>query len=112
MSLVHYVFPNVSLSGGHKDTIQLSRLFPGSSVNESTTVQHQYFYQPMEGDMLDVAESKRLVYEEVVRDEDCRTIFTIGESLHAMQSMDLVFGRNEPANQAFHLNVERMTRAD
>ena len=30
MSLVHYIFPNVSISGGHGDTIQLSRLLPGA----------------------------------------------------------------------------------
>ena len=98
------------LGGGHKDTIQLSRLFPGTSVDSSTTVQHQYFYEPVEGPMIETAESKRQVYEQVVRDEDCRTIFTIGESLPAMQSMDFVFGRNEPANQAFHRTVDEMTR--
>ncbi len=108
MSLVHYIFPNVSISGGHKDTIQLSRLFPGPDVGESTTVQHQYFYEPMTDDMLARAEEKRLVYEQVVRDEDCATIFTINDALPALARQQLVFGRNEPANQAFHRTVREL----
>ena len=110
MSLVHYVFPNVSISGGHKDTIQLSRLFPGPGVGESTTVQHQYFYEPMTDAMLARAEEKRQVYEQVVRDEDCATIFTINDALPAVAREHFVFGRNEPGNQAFHRTVRRLTR--
>jgi len=106
-SLVHYIFPNVSISGGHGDTIQLSRLFPGPGVNESTTVQHQYFRQPVEGDMVAVAEEKRQVYEQVVRDEDCATIFGISEALPVMAQSPVVFGRNEPANQSMHRFIER-----
>ena len=107
LSLVHYIFPNVSISGGHGDTIQLSRLFPGPEVHQSTTIQHQYFRQPLEGDMLTVAEEKRQVYEQVVRDEDCATIFGIGGALPAMQRSPIVFGRNEPANQAMHRYIEQ-----
>ena len=59
MSLVHFVFPNVSISGGHGDTLMLSRLFPGPTVRESTTVQHQYFRVPVEGEMVEKAEEKR-----------------------------------------------------
>ena len=112
LSLVHYVFPNVSISGGHGGTIQLSRLFPGPEVQQSTTVQHQYFRQPVEGHMLEVAEDKRLTYEAVVRDEDCATIFTISDALPAMHEMPIIFGRNEPANQNLHRVVEQMTLGD
>ncbi|MCP5180518.1 MAG: aromatic ring-hydroxylating dioxygenase subunit alpha [Pseudomonadales bacterium] len=109
MSLVHYIFPNVSISGGHKDTIQLSRLFPGPGVTESTTVQHQYFYEPVEGEMAKVAEAKRITYEQVVRDEDCSTIFTINEALPAMTQVPFLFGRNEPGNQSLHRTIAAMT---
>ncbi len=109
MSLVHYIFPNVSISGGHKDTIQLSRLLPGPGVGESTTVQHQYFYEPMTDAMLARAEEKRQVYEQVVRDEDCATIFTINEALPAVAREHFVFGRNEPGNQAFHRTIRALT---
>lgn len=112
MSLVHYIFPNVSISGGHGDTIQLSRLHPGPGVNESTTVQYQYFREPVVGDMLEVAETKRAVYEQVVRDEDCETIFTISDALDAMSGTSpIVFGRNEPANQHLHRVISEMTDA-
>lgn len=108
LSLVHYIFPNVSISGGHGDTVQLSRLFPGAEVDESVTVQHQYFRQPIEGDMVALAEEKRQVYEQVVRDEDCATIFGISEALPAMAQSPVVFGRNEPANQNMHRYIERV----
>ncbi len=109
LSLVHYIYPNVSISGGHGDTIQLSRLFPGPKVHQSTTIQHQYFRSPLEGEMIDVAEEKRIVYEQVVRDEDCSTIFTISEALPAMQDSPIVFGRNEMANQHLHQTIAEMT---
>ncbi len=111
MSLVHYIFPNVSISGGHKDTVQLSRLLPGPGVAESTAVQHHYFYEPMSDAMLARAEEKRQVYEQVVRDEDCATIFTINNGLPSVQQGHFVFGRNEPGNQAFHRTVQAMTGA-
>lgn len=109
MSLVHYVFPNVSLSGGHGDTVQLSRLFPGPTVDRSLTAQHQYFREPVEGDMVAVAEAKRVTYEQVVRDEDCATIFAIGDALPAIGDGHIVFGRNEPGNQHLHETISRLT---
>ena len=109
MSLVHYIFPNVSISGGHGATLMLSRLFPGSTVDQSTTVQHQYFREPVEGDMIATAEQKRLTYEQVVRDEDCATIFGISDALAAMDDSPIVFGRNEPGNQRLHGFVQEAT---
>jgi phenylpropionate dioxygenase-like ring-hydroxylating dioxygenase large terminal subunit len=109
MSLVHYIFPNVSISGGHGDTIQLSRLFPGPTVDRSLTAQHQYFRYPVDGDMVEIAEAKRLVYEQVVRDEDCATIFGISNSLAAIGDGHVLFGRNEPANHHLHRTIAKMT---
>lgn len=109
MSLVHYIFPNVSISGGHDRSIQLSRLFPGPAVHQSTTLQHQYFREPVEGEMVAAAEAKRAVYEQVVRDEDCDTIFTISDALDAMDDIPVVFGRNEPGNQHFHRMVDELS---
>ena len=109
MSLVHFVFPNVSMSGGHGDTLMLSRLFPGPTVAESTTVQHHYFRQPVEGALAERAEERRQTYERVVRDEDCATIFGISDALGAMDHSPIVFGRNEPANQRLHQFVSEVT---
>lgn len=109
MSLVHYVFPNVSISGGHGDTVQLSRLFPGATVDRSTTTQHQYFREPVVGEMERIAEEKRLVYEAVVRDEDCATIFGISSALPAIGDSHFLFGRNEPGNQHLHETIAQLT---
>jgi nitrite reductase/ring-hydroxylating ferredoxin subunit len=110
MSLVHYVFPNVSISGGHHDTLMMSRLLPGPTSDRSTTLQFQFYREPIVGDMVDVAEAKRLTYESVVRDEDCATIFGIGAALDAVGDGHFIFGRNEPANQHLHQTIASMTR--
>ena len=110
MSLVHYVFPNVSLSGGHGDTLMLSRLFPGPTVDRSLTIQHQYYREPVVGDRVRVAEEKRQRYEAVVRDEDAATIFGIEQALSALGDQPILFGRNEPANQRLHETIAALTR--
>jgi phenylpropionate dioxygenase-like ring-hydroxylating dioxygenase large terminal subunit len=112
LSLVHYVFPNVSISGGHGDTLMMSRLLPGPTPDTSTTLQFQFYRQPVEGDLVEVAEAKRQTYEAVVRDEDCATIFQIGAALPAMGDRHFVFGRNEPANQLLHRTIAEMTRPE
>src|SRR5262245_36453866 len=67
MSLVHYIFPNVSISGGHGDTLMLSKLLPGPGVDQSTTVQFQYYREPIVDELVAIAEAKRKTYEAVVR---------------------------------------------
>ncbi len=109
MSLVHYVFPNVSLSGGHGDTAMLSRLLPGPTVGESTTIQHQYFRKPLDQAGLQSAEEKRLAYEKVVREEDYATVFSIGASLDALGEEPILYGRNELGNQHLHRTVQSLT---
>jgi nitrite reductase/ring-hydroxylating ferredoxin subunit len=110
MSLVHYVFPNVSISGGHGDTLMLSKLLPGPTVDRSTTVQFQYYREPVEGDLVAVAEEKRTTYEAVVRDEDCATIFGINDALGAIGDGHVVFGRNESGNQHLHDTIRSLTK--
>jgi hypothetical protein len=102
---VHYVFPNVSISGGHGDTVMVSKLLPGPTVDRSTTVQFQYYREPVVGDRVPAAEEKRLTYMAVVRDEDCATIFGINEALDAIGDGHFLFGRNEPANQQLHRTI-------
>ncbi len=109
MSIVHYIFPNVSISGGHGDTVMVSKLLPGHDADRSTTVQFQYYREPVVGDLVAVAEEKRRTYESVVRDEDCATIFGINDSLTGMGDGNFVFGRNEPGNQHLHRTVAELT---
>jgi len=110
MSLVHYIFPNVSISGGHGDTLMLSKLLPGPTVDRSTTVQFQYYREPVEGALVSIAEKKRTTYEAVVRDEDCATIFGINGAIGAIGDGHVLFGRNESGNQHLHDTIRAMTR--
>lgn len=110
MSLVHYVFPNVSISGGLGDSLMLSKLLPGPTVDRSTTLQFQYYREPVEGALVEVAEEKRATYEAVVRDEDCATIFGINDALGAIGDGHVVFGRNESGNQHLHRTIRSLTR--
>lgn len=109
MSLVHFVFPNISISGGQGDALMLSRLLPGPTVDRSTTVQHQYFREPVAGEAVAIAEARRLNYEQVVRDEDYATTFGISAALPAMDGSPVLFGRNEPGNQNLHRHIAQMT---
>jgi phenylpropionate dioxygenase-like ring-hydroxylating dioxygenase large terminal subunit len=110
MSLVHYVFPNVSISGGLGDSLMLSKLLPGPTVERSTTLQFQYYREPVEGTLVEVAEEKRATYEAVVRDEDCATIFGINDALGAIGDGHVVFGRNESGNQHLHHTIRALTQ--
>ncbi len=109
MSLVHFVFPNISISGGQGDALMLSRLLPGPTVAQSTTIQHQYFREPVTEETVAMAEARRLNYEQVVRDEDYATTFGISAALAAMDGSPVLFGRNEPGNQNLHRHIAQMT---
>jgi len=109
MSMVHFVFPNVSISGGHGDAVMLSRLVPGPTPDRSRTFQYQYFREPVEGDaMLAKAEQRRQAYERVVRDEDYATGFGIAAGLAGLGDDHFRFGRNEPGNQHLHQCIDAL----
>ena len=78
-------------------------------MDQSVTIQHQYFRAPVEGPLVGLAESRRQTYEQVVRDEDYATTFGISAALPAMDDSPVVFGRNEPGNQNLHRHVAGMT---
>jgi phenylpropionate dioxygenase-like ring-hydroxylating dioxygenase large terminal subunit len=109
MSLVHFIFPNVSISGAHGDTAMLSRLLPGPTPDRSTTIQYQYFRKPLDEAGLADAEQKRITYETVVRTEDYATVSSIGASLGALGDAPVLFGRNELGNQHLHRTIARYT---
>lgn len=108
-SIVHYVFPNVSIAGGIGDALMLSKLLPGPTVDRSVTIQHQYFREPVVGDRVAVAEERRRIYEAVVRDEDYATIGAIGDALEGIGDGHFTFGRNESGNQNIHRHIARLT---
>ena len=82
MSMVHYLFPNVSISGQPGRPLMISRLLPGPTPDRSTTAQYHYYRQPVEGDeAVATAEARRLLYAEVTGDEDFVTGFKINRGL-------------------------------
>lgn len=104
-SLVHFVFPNISISGHPTASLMVSRMFPGPTVRESTVVQYQYFREPLVTDQATrEAEAKRQRYADVTYDEDFVTVMGIGRRFDALAAAGDVFrfGRNEVGNQNLH----------
>jgi phenylpropionate dioxygenase-like ring-hydroxylating dioxygenase large terminal subunit len=104
-SLIHYVFPNVSISGHPTTGLMVSRMFPGPTVGECTIVQYQYFREPIVDDAaVAEAEAKRQKYADVTYQEDFLTVLGIGRRVPALADGGDVFrfGRNEMGNHNFH----------
>jgi phenylpropionate dioxygenase-like ring-hydroxylating dioxygenase large terminal subunit len=111
-SLVHYVFPNVSISGHPDRSLMFSRIFPGPTVGESTVIQYQYFRAPLEDDAaLANAEAKRQLYADVTADEDFATVVNVTRRVGVLAEAGEVFrfGRNEMGNQNLHRWIHRLT---
>jgi phenylpropionate dioxygenase-like ring-hydroxylating dioxygenase large terminal subunit len=109
MSMVHYLFPNVSISGQPGRPLMVSRLLPGPTPDRSTTAQYHYYRQPVEGDeAVATAEARRLLYAQVTGDEDFVTGFKINRGLGAMADDHIRFGRNERGNQNLHTWIDRL----
>jgi phenylpropionate dioxygenase-like ring-hydroxylating dioxygenase large terminal subunit len=109
MSMVHYLFPNVSISGQPGRPLMISRLLPGPTPDRSTTAQYHYYRQPIEGDeAVATAEARRLLYAQVTGEEDFVTGFKINRGLGAMADDHIRFGRNERGNQNLHTWIDRL----
>ena len=109
MSMVHYLFPNVSISGQPGRPLMVSRLLPGPTPDRSTTAQYHYYRQPVEGDeAVATAEARRLLYAQVTGEEDFVTGFKINRGLGAMADDHIRFGRNERGNQNLHTWIDRL----
>lgn len=113
MSLVHYVFPNISLSGQPGRPMMMSRMLPGPTVDRSTVMQYHYSRTPIDTDAArEEMEARRVMYTAVTRDEDFATVLGINGSLSAIADESFLFGRNETGNQNLHTWVDRLTGAD
>jgi len=109
MSMVHYLFPNLSISGQPNRPLMASRLLPGPTPDRSQTVQYHYYRQPVEGDeAVATAEARRLLYAQVTGQEDFVTGFKINRSLGAMADDHIRFGRNERGNQNLHTWIDKL----
>jgi phenylpropionate dioxygenase-like ring-hydroxylating dioxygenase large terminal subunit len=110
-SLVHYIFPNVSISGHPTGGLMVSRLFPGPTVGECTVIQYQYFREPLSGQAaIDDAEAKRQRYADVTYQEDFLTVIDVTRRVDALaaQGESFRFGRNEMGNQNLHTWVAKL----
>jgi phenylpropionate dioxygenase-like ring-hydroxylating dioxygenase large terminal subunit len=110
-SLVHYLFPNISVSGHPTTGLMVSRIFPGPTVDECTVVQYQYFREPISDDeAVAEAEAKRQKYADVTYQEDFLTVLGIGRRVAALAEAGDVFrfGRNEMGNQNLHAWLARL----
>jgi phenylpropionate dioxygenase-like ring-hydroxylating dioxygenase large terminal subunit len=109
MSLVHFVFPNISISGLPGSGLMLSRIFPGDSPQHSTVEQFQYFREPLvTADQIAEADAKRDLYYAVTRDEDFSTVIQVTNALNAIPSDVFRYGRNEQGNQNLHRWVDTL----
>ena len=109
MSLVHYVFPNVSISGLPGSGLMLSRIYPGATPSCSTVEQFQYFREPMlTEEQISEADTKRELYYAVTRDEDFATVLQVTAATSASPDDVFRFGRNEQGNQNLHRWVEAL----
>ncbi len=110
MSLVHYIFPNISISGLPGHGLMVSRILPGDSVDSCRVEQFQYFREPMstEAQIAD-ADAKRELYFAVTRDEDFSTVKEVTVAAAAIGNDVFRFGRNEPGNQNLHRWVDALS---
>ncbi len=110
MSLVHYIFPNISISGLPGHGLMLSRILPGDAVNTCRVEQFQYFREPMTTDaQIADADAKRELYFAVTRDEDFSTVKEVTVAAMAIGNDVFRFGRNEVGNQNLHRWVDAIS---
>ncbi len=103
MSLVHYIFPNISISGLPGHGLMVSRILPGPTVDRCTVEQFQYFRQPMVSESeIEAANRKRDYYFAVTRDEDFATVMEVTAAAGAIGDDVFRYGRNEVGNQNVH----------
>lgn len=110
-SLVHFVFPNVSISGHPHRSLMFSRIFPGATPGSCTVVQYQYFREPLDTDAKRAdAEAKRQTYRDVTYEEDFLTVMDVTRRVDALADagQTITFGRNEMGNQNLHTWLDRL----
>jgi phenylpropionate dioxygenase-like ring-hydroxylating dioxygenase large terminal subunit len=109
MSLVHFVFPNVSFSGLPGGGVMFSRIYPGPLHDRCTVAQFQYFREPMtSAEQIAQADTKRELYLAVTRDEDFATVIQITDAMGAIPNDVIRYGRNEPGNQNLHRWITKL----
>ena len=107
------IFPHVSIAdfdAGGK-LYMVSQLFPGSTPDESLTVQNFLATSAPDAQRQAQIDKTMQFLEHVVRDEDYYTGKRIQKAVKTGAKSECLFGRNEAGGQRFHRWVERLIQA-
>lgn len=106
---IYVAFPNLSIAGTWQDHCSVSQIFPGPTVDTSTTVQTILTRNPIRTDEeRRAAEAFSDLIERGIRDEDYKTGFGVQAGLRSEANTHFVFGRNEIAVQHLHRWIDRL----
>jgi carnitine monooxygenase subunit len=108
LSLVHTVFPHLSIAGNGADALMVSQLSPGPTPDRSRTIQTHVLRRGATDADRAAARRRADFLERVVVDEDYRTGLGIQRGLASGANHEFVFGCNEPGNQRFHQWVAKL----
>ncbi len=104
ITCVFQVFPNVALTLS-PEGILINQVFPGATVDTSTTVQTHYSRIPITDEHRSTLEWRASMVRDVVRDDDYWMTASITEGLASGANRHLTFGRNEPGLAHFHQSL-------
>ena len=108
ISLVHTVFPHVSVAGNGGHGMMISCLIPGPTPDRSRTIQTHVVAAGASAEERAKTMKQADFLEWVVNEEDYETGFGIQAALASGANTDFLFGRNEPGNQCFHAWVDKL----
>jgi phenylpropionate dioxygenase-like ring-hydroxylating dioxygenase large terminal subunit len=102
------VFPHISIADFDAEgkLFMISQLFPGTTLDTSTTIQNFLAVDEPSPETQKVIEEQMAFLFKVVRDEDYAMGKRIQRTLEAGSARDVLFGRNELGGQRFHRWVD------
>lgn len=108
------IFPHISIAdfdAGGK-LYMVSQLFPGSTPEESTTVQNFLATSKPDAAQQKLIDEQIAFLRHVVEDEDYATGNLIQKAVKTGAKSDVLFGRNEGGGQNFHRWVQALLETD
>lgn len=111
--LIHSVFPNLSISGIVGDHCLVSQIFPGPSLDTTTTRQTILCAPGEQNDAwYEAAQTFSKLTLEAVRDEDYAIGSRVQASLNSGANSSFLIGKNEVGVQHYHKTIERIMNAN
>jgi len=107
------LFPNLTISFGFGGVGQVQEVVPGRTVGENKTVLYQIAERvPESPDEIAQQEKMGDFLFDVLKGEDIAMTMRAQSGVRSPVGFDMVFGRNEPANQHFHRWIQRYLDED